>query len=169
MIFKTLLLVMAVAYNFLPSISLRLRYQKINSIEIKYLSQSLQATSDIAELSQTVQPGISAPVIPDAEDPNAQYYILCSACKAAYLADQTIRKKGCKVKCCVCEKEWFQSPERILRTDDLNSLRNMTEAKVEDIKRSISNNNWPRGPKVDRVDVFVGNLPYAFEEKDLSE
>ena len=97
-------------------------------------------------------------------------YIMCSQCKSSFLYDEEqFGAKGRKVKCGVCEKEWFQSGNRVLTTDKNNSLMGMTEEKVAEIRKSIDMRNWPRFPKTDRIGVFVGNLPYNYDEKEIGE
>ena len=97
-------------------------------------------------------------------------YIMCSQCKSSYVYDEEIfGTKGRKVKCGVCDKEWFQSGNRVLTTDKSNSLMGMTEEKVAEIRSSIEKRNWPRFPKTDRIGVFVGNLPYNYDEKEIGE
>ena len=97
-------------------------------------------------------------------------YIMCSQCKSSFLYDEEqFGAKGRKVKCGVCEKEWFQSGNRVLTTDKSNSLMGMTEEKVAEVRKSIDMRNWPRFPKTDRIGVFVGNLPYNYDEKEIGE
>lgn len=95
-------------------------------------------------------------------------FIMCSACKASYLADDSwLKSRGFKVKCGICDKEWFQSVERLMKTDDFSILTKMSDEKVADVKRILADNNWPKYPRVDKIGLFVGNLPYSYDEKDL--
>merc|ERR1711871_981579 len=73
------------------------------------------------------------------------------------------------VCCGVCGKEWFQSGARVLTTDKLNYLTGMTEKKVSDIRRAVDLKNWPRFPRVDKIGVFVGNLPYNYDEDEIGQ
>jgi RNA recognition motif-containing protein len=45
----------------------------------------------------------------------------------------------------------------------------MTDDKVAEIKKIISENNFPKYPRVDKVGVFVGNLPYTYTEKEIGD
>ena len=97
-------------------------------------------------------------------------YIMCSQCKSSYVYDEEVfGTRGRKVKCGVCNKEWFQSGTRVLTTDKSNSLMGMTEEKVAKIRSSIEMRNWPRFPKTDKIGIFVGNLPYNYDEKEIGE
>ena len=40
-------------------------------------------------------------------------YIMCSSCKTAYVVgDHDLGRRGMRVRCGVCDKEWYQSGER---------------------------------------------------------
>lgn len=45
----------------------------------------------------------------------------------------------------------------------------MTPEKIADVKRIISESNWPKYPRVDRFGLFVGNLPYSYGETDVAD
>ena len=45
----------------------------------------------------------------------------------------------------------------------------MTEEKINEVKKIIAEKNWPKYPRVDKFGIFVGNLPYTYEEKDLGD
>ena len=137
------------------------------SLEMRRL-QSLKL-SESAEKTSAVSPPVLKPAASSTVGSEERSYIVCAACKTAYVLNNFAAIRGCKVKCCVCEKEWFQSSERILRTDNLNRLEDMSEKKIAEVKKIIGENNWPRNPRVDKVDIFVGNLPYDYEEKELSK
>lgn len=57
-------------------------------------------------------------------------YIMCSSCKTAYVMSEEDVGKGKRVQCGVCEKEWFQSTDRLLKIGNENQIYNMTEAKL---------------------------------------
>jgi len=99
-------------------------------------------------------------------------YIMCSACKSAYIPNLEIfrqSKVGCRVKCSVCEKEWFQTIDKMMRADDLAVLSDMPEEKIADVKRILADKNYPKYPRVDKIGLFVGNLPYSYTEQDLTD
>lgn len=123
------------------------------------------------------------------KQPDGTSYIMCSSCKTAYvMSESEVDKKGTihyvthlftfrlnclligvRVRCGVCEKEWYQTSERLLKTDMNNILSNMTETKVVELKAAINAQQWPKNPKVDKIGVFIGNLPYTYTEKELGE
>jgi len=102
--------------------------------------------------------------------PNPATYISCSACKTNYLMSESdLGKKGIRVRCSVCDKEWFQTTDRLMTTDKSSAIRNMTATSIADVKRVLSERNWPKYQRAEKFDVFVGNLPYTYEEKELGE
>lgn len=122
------------------------------------------------------------------KQPDGASYIMCSSCKTAYvMSENEIGKKGIihtyhlptniltytcvglRVRCGVCEKEWYQTTERLLKTDGNNILANMTEIKVVELQAAINAQQWPKNPKIDKIGVFIGNLPYTYTEKELGE
>eukprot|EP01041_Mallomonas_annulata_P010287 gene10287-21466_t len=96
-------------------------------------------------------------------------YVMCSLCKSAYIVHDKEVRRGTKVRCGVCDKEWFQSGDRMMMTDDSYDIVNMTDTKVADVKRILADKNFPKYPRVDKFPIFVGNLPYTFEEKDICD
>lgn len=67
----------------------------------------------------------------------------------------------------MCEKEWFQTVDRLLKTDDTQMLETMSTSTIRDLKRIIADKNLPKYPRVPKHSIFVGNLPYGFVEKDI--
>lgn len=85
----------------------------------------------------------------------------------AYLMTEAgLGKRSLRVRCYVCEKEWFQTTERLLKTDNQHHLQNMTEDKIDEVRRLNQAMNWQsrQSGRKDKVGVFVGNLPYTFDE-----
>ena len=100
--------------------------------------------------------------------PEGTSYIMCGACKTAYVVKENMfAKGGLRVVCSVCGKEWFQNNDRVQKTDNENQLTDMTTEKIGEVKRILADRNFPKYPRVDKVGVFIGNLPYTFEEKDI--
>ena len=100
--------------------------------------------------------------------PDGTSYIMCGACKTAYVVKENMfAKGGLRVVCSVCGKEWFQNNDRVQKTDNENQLTGMTTEKIGEVKRILADRNFPKYPRVDKVGVFIGNLPYTFEEKDI--
>ena len=102
--------------------------------------------------------------------PQGTSYCICSQCKTAYLIDITIlSSKGLRVQCNVCDKDWFQTPERLMRTDEYHVITKMNDDKVLQVKKIIAEKNFPKYPRVDKVGVFIGNLPYTYTEKEIGD
>jgi RNA recognition motif-containing protein len=86
---------------------------------------------------------------------------------SAYLiTEEGLGKRSLRVRCFVCEKEWFQTTERLLKTDNQHHLQNMTDDKIAEVRRSQQAITWQtrQSSRLDKVGVFVGNLPYTFDE-----
>ena len=148
----------------------------LDIMKIPVDDEKLDAISAVKSLADAVK------------QPDGTSYIMCSSCKTAYvMSENEIEKKGIihtyyllvsiltykfigiRVRCGVCEKEWYQTTERLLKTDGNNILANMTETKVIELKAAINAQQWPKNPKVDKIGVFIGNLPYTYTEKELGE
>ena len=89
----------------------------------------------------------------------------------AYLiTEEGLGKRSLRVRCFVCEKEWFQTTERLLKTDNQHHLQNMTDDKIAEVRRSQQAITWQtrQSSRLDKVGVFVGNLPYTFDEVSLT-
>ena len=97
-------------------------------------------------------------------------YVMCGACKTAYMMDlKDLGQRGARVKCSVCEKEWFQTPQRILKLDQGDFMSPLTDTKIEEAKRIVAERKFTRGPMTDRIGIFVGNLPYEFDEQRIGD
>lgn len=127
------------------------------------------ATPPVIPVSNKPQVGLKEGEKPTIQPPGTSY-IMCSACKTAYVVPPNgLGSKGARVRCTVCEKEWFQSLERVAVTDEYQTVFNMTSAKVGAIRQSIESRGWPKFPLTDRFGVFIGNLPYTYTEKDIGD
>lgn len=101
--------------------------------------------------------------------PMGTTYCQCSLCKTAYLVDvEILGSKGLKLMCNVCKKDWFQTSERLLTTDDMHFLMPMPAIKVDEVKKILAEKNIPKYPRVDKIGIFVGNLPYKYTEEDIT-
>ena len=78
-------------------------------------------------------------------------------------------KRGLRVRCSLCEKEWFQSIERLMQADEIHAIQRMTDTKISEIQKILAEKNYPKYPKVEKVGVFVGNLPYSYTEKEIGD
>ena len=112
--------------------------------------------------------GESVPVASKSTDSVTKTFCLCTVCKTAYLIDAAkLGAKGSRVECSVCGKDWFQTPERLLKTGEQTFLSPLPQAKIREVKRILADSNVPKYPRVDKIGIFVGNLPYTFTEKEL--
>ena len=99
--------------------------------------------------------------------PDGTSYIMCSSCKAAFLmTEEGLKKRSLRVRCCVCDKTWFQTSERLLKTDGMHHLQNMTQEKIDEVRGSMNERQWV---KTKGIGIFVGNLPYTYEEKEIGD
>lgn len=95
-------------------------------------------------------------------------YIMCGACKTAYIVKENLfGKGGLRVMCNICRKEWFQNNDKVQKTDREFQLLDMTEGKIAEVKKILYDRNFPKYPRVDKIGIFIGNLPYTFEEQDI--
>ena len=108
-----------------------------------------------------------------ANDDNEPRYISCGSCKSIYMypsfkdLERAIGTRGTRVKCSVCEKLWFQSLERVGKMDSQSSTLPISRERADEMRRFIRDNNWVRSQKGDKVDLFVGNVPYDYDEDDI--
>lgn len=99
--------------------------------------------------------------------PDGTSYMMCSSCKAAFLmTEEGLKKRSLRVRCCVCDKTWFQTSERLLKTDGMHHLQNMNQEKIDEIRGSMNERQWV---KTKGIGIFVGNLPYTYEEKEIGD
>jgi hypothetical protein len=98
--------------------------------------------------------------------PDGTLYMMCSSCKAAYLVPgDGLKKRSVKVRCQVCDKTWFQTSERLLKTDSTHHLQAMSDDKIASVRSSLGQ-QWVR---TKGIGIFVGNLPYTYEEKEIGD
>jgi len=143
-----------------------------SSSEVEPVQQTTDSTSSAAvsvEVPTAPSPTTPVPAAAPLEyRPDGTAYITCGACKTAYVVqDNMFKRGGARVKCSVCMKEWFQNGEKLQATDDENKLVSMSQTKVDEVKRIIADRNFPKYPRVDKIGVFIGNLPYTYDEKDI--
>lgn len=79
------------------------------------------------------------------------------------------KEKGSRVKCSVCQKEWYQSFERLPTTSKAVYLTDLQEEKIKEVKRIISDTNVPKYPRIDRHEIFVGSIPFSYSDANLAE
>eukprot|EP00611_Tribonema_gayanum_P019455 TRINITY_DN336_c0_g2_i1.p1 TRINITY_DN336_c0_g2~~TRINITY_DN336_c0_g2_i1.p1 ORF type:complete len:278 (-),score=58.48 TRINITY_DN336_c0_g2_i1:202-993(-) len=102
-------------------------------------------------------------------------YIKCGRCSAVYLvAPESMGERGRRVKCSVCEHAWYQSAERVFRLGNGFSTQDFAEEKIATIRANLEAglgaNGAPRSSgRKGEMTMFVGNLPFSFNEAALAE
>jgi hypothetical protein len=144
------------------------------------LSSSLPTSTPVATLSSittfTKDNNISSSSSTNA-DTNIDngYYFSCGSCKSVFLfknakeLEHGIGTKGSRVRCSVCDKQWFQGLDKVSKIDETVSFYPISNQRAEEMKKFILDNNWARNPKGDKIDLFIGNLPFNFDENDISK
>ena len=80
--------------------------------------------------------------------PDGTSYIMCGACKTAYVVEAgQFDKGGQRVRCSVCDKEWFQNSDRVQQTDSEYRLADMPDGKVAEVKQILADRNFPKYPR----------------------
>ena len=72
----------------------------------------------------------------------------------------------------MCSHAWWQNRERLQELREGWSLADMPEARQTDIKENVEKGLEPGSfkPKIKgAVTVFIGNIPFTYEEKDVGE
>ena len=140
--------------------------QIINEVVINSTTDNV-INNDIIEMSTEIT---------NASDTDIEYqpidtsYCMCSQCKTAYLLDiNGIGPKGCRVQCNMCNKDWFQTPDRLMKTSTSHFITIMKTEKISEVKKILDDKNFPKYPRVDKIGVFVGNLPYTYTEKEIGD
>lgn len=148
----------------------------VDNIEVKSV-EGVVASSGAAQptavrLQAPIKSSVDQVVAPATTSSNPDdLFMLCTACKVAYRVDlKDFSMKGERVRCNICDKEWFQTQDRMMKLDSLQKLQKMTDEKAESIKTMVKGGEWPRyPPRPERFDVFVGNLPFNFDEQQLGK
>lgn len=103
--------------------------------------------------------------------PEGTKYCMCGSCKTAYEVDPVMWKdnKILRVKCEVCEKEWLQTSDRMQLASNKNMLTTLSDEKIAQVRKIISESNIPKSTRIDKTELFFGNLPPNFDEDTLSK
>ena len=173
MIMLLLLVLIFLSTNMVKGVAFAARsrlspHRTLIRMPIKHAS-CLRASEDTCVVDQITS---VAPRVVSANDfhPVGTTYCLCGNCKTAYLMDAAqLGGKGRRVVCNICSKDWFQTVDKLLVSGESFLLQPMDDAKIESVKKILDGNNTLRYPLVDKVGVFVGNLPYSFTEKELGD
>lgn len=148
---------------------LRLLQLQINMASTEPSTPSTLSTSSISESTTT-----SSPEVPETTDrSDSEYYISCGSCKAVYLfpnykaVEHAIGSRGTRVRCSVCDKQWFQSLDKAGKIDNMVSYDAITKERAVEMKKFITDNNWGRVPRGEKIDLFIGNIPFTYDEIDI--
>eukprot|EP01031_Cornospumella_fuschlensis_P035599 gene35599-43174_t len=96
-------------------------------------------------------------------------FCFCTTCRSAYLLqEKNIGSKGRRVKCTICNKDWFQTPDKLMKVDESNQLMVLSDEKIEEVKRILADSNVPKKPRNDFTEIFVGNLDFRLDEQDIA-
>ena len=98
-------------------------------------------------------------------------FATCAYCKATYvLTEEELGTRGKRVKCAVCNNEWFQSPAKLHRLYDGYELVPYNETRLSQFARE--GNAPQRRPRPKQQDatntLFVANMPFAANEADVA-
>jgi predicted Zn finger-like uncharacterized protein len=96
-------------------------------------------------------------------------YCICGNCKTAFRIDEFSIDDGLKVKCGVCRREWFQTKDNVLKTDDLHQLLPVKEVSVDEAGPVVAGDLGAPTAFAERIGIFVGNLPRSFTEQQIGE
>jgi hypothetical protein len=146
----------------------------VHSFSVKSYRLRISTSNRLRSIASSLQMSTNenASVISKENDTKEKRYIMCSACKTAYIPDMNLfqqHKVGCRVRCSICDKEWFQTIDKMMRADETATLSDMPEEKVAEVKRILADKNFPKYPRVDKIGLFVGNLPYSYTEQDITD
>jgi predicted Zn finger-like uncharacterized protein len=99
--------------------------------------------------------------------PVGSRFCFCSVCRSAFLFSASqLGSKGNLVRCSICEKEWYQSTDRLQRSDELDYFTFLSEDHVSTVKNTLKENKKTKNTR-NKFEVFVGNIPTSWQEKDL--
>eukprot|EP01038_Epipyxis_sp_PR26KG_P006025 gene6025-8297_t len=151
----------------------KLVIEPVAEIEIQNIKSNLADPLPIQSIAAPTAPSSTTPLIdlePNDSSLSEQTYVMCGNCKAAFLFSlSAYRNKGTRVKCSICDKDWFQTVERLMKTDSSHQIVKMPDHKITEVKRILADKNVPKYPRVDKIGIFIGNLPYDFGEKEIGD
>jgi hypothetical protein len=96
-------------------------------------------------------------------------YCICGNCKTAFRIDEFSIDDGLKVKCCVCRREWFQTKDKVFKTDDLHHLLPIKEVRVDEADPVVAGDLGAPTAFAERIGIFVGNFPRSYTEQQIGE
>lgn len=127
----------------------------------RLLSQRIMSSADSSSLMQC------AVLDSNPHAPVGSRFCFCSVCRSAFLFSASqLESKGNLVRCSICEKEWYQSTDRLQRSDELDYFTFLSEDHVSTVKNTLKENKKIKNTR-NKFEVFVGNIPTSWQEKDL--
>jgi predicted Zn finger-like uncharacterized protein len=97
-------------------------------------------------------------------------YVKCGRCQAVYAIkeeDLGPNGRGRRLSCSVCTHSWFQSKDRIMRTNGNFDMVGLPDVDRERIKRNIEEGKNPGF--LGDAKLYVGNVAFECHENDLFE
>ena len=105
-------------------------------------------------------------------NPIGTSYGLCGSCKSAFILNpQDLgSEEGCKVQCSVCHKTWFQTADKLMKTDELHKLIPIRGIKNNE-EGSSDNSLIPQhtAGNAKSVGIFVKNIPDHYGENEVCD
>ena len=106
------------------------------------------------------------------DNPIGTSYGLCGSCKSAFVLNpQDLgSEEGCKVQCSVCHKTWFQTADKLMKTDELHKLIPIRGIKNNE-EGSSDNSLIPQHTtgNAKSVGIFVKNIPDHYGENEVCD
>lgn len=133
-------------------------------------SDAAVVTSTIVQSvdESTVDLAFNATIFPSKYLPIGTPFCYCTSCKTAYVLQEKSVGKGRRVKCTICNKDWFQTPDKLMIVDEFNHLTELSNGKMQEVRRILADNDVPKKPRNDFTEVFVGNLDFRLGEQDIA-
>lgn len=131
-----------------------------------------QKSRMVPSLSAASHPKIGLPMLgtqPEVLSSGDRTYCFCSRCKSAFFMNEAeLGKTGSRVICGICNRDWFQTTNSLLKAGNAALILPMPPEQIEQAKRNAAG-NFARYNHKAKATVFVGNLPTSYTEKDIEE
>jgi len=135
--------------------------QKSNMVRVK---PSLSSAASHPKIGLT-----TLGTLPEVLNSDDRTYCFCSRCKSAFFMNEAqLCKTGSRVICGICNRDWFQTTNSLLKAGNAALILPMPPEQIEQAKRNAAG-NFARYNHKTKATVFVGNLPTSYTEKDIEE
>lgn len=141
---------------------------RFGSIKIGFVERSRMSRIGSASLDakKELESVASQPKVLDNSE---RTYCFCSRCKSAFFMDVSeLGRPGRRVMCGVCNRDWYQTTDSLLKTGNAALILPMPSEQVEQAKRNAAG-NFVRYNHKTKATVFVGNLPTSYTEKNIED